>query len=65
MTAPAPDSPAWFKSSFSGGEQDCVEVADMPGTLYVRDSKDKTGPNLAFGPAEFSAFVAYASTLAA
>ncbi|MEU7022419.1 DUF397 domain-containing protein [Streptomyces sp. NPDC046203] len=64
MTAPTPDSPAWFKSSFSAGEQDCVEVADMPGTLYVRDSKDKTGPNLAFGPAEFTTFVAYASTLA-
>ncbi|MFE4590225.1 DUF397 domain-containing protein [Streptomyces laurentii] len=63
MTAPAPDSPAWFKSSFSAGESDCVEVADTPGVLYVRDSKDKTGPSLAFGPAEFSTFVAYASTL--
>jgi hypothetical protein len=52
-----------FPSSFSAGEQDCAEVADMPGVLYVRDSKDKTGPSLAFGPAKFSAFVAYASTL--
>ncbi|MFD0367667.1 DUF397 domain-containing protein [Streptomyces sp. NPDC127114] len=63
MTAPAPDSPAWFKSSYSAGEQDCVEVADMPGVLYVRDSKHRTGPTLSFGPAEFSAFVDYASTL--
>ncbi|AJF70338.1 DUF397 domain-containing protein [Streptomyces vietnamensis] len=59
----APDSPAWFKSSYSAGEQDCVEVANMPGVLYVRDSKDKTGQTLSFGPAEFSAFVEYASTL--
>ncbi|MFD5425499.1 DUF397 domain-containing protein [Streptomyces sp. NPDC127084] len=63
MTAPAPDSPAWFKSSFSGGEQDCIEVAGTSGALYVRDSKDKTGPTLAFTPTEFSSFVGYVSRL--
>ncbi|MFE5302144.1 DUF397 domain-containing protein [Streptomyces sp. NPDC056632] len=63
MTAPTPDSPAWFKSSYSAGEQDCVEVADMPGVLYIRDSKHKTGPVLSFRTTEFSVFVDYASTL--
>ncbi|ROQ26049.1 uncharacterized protein DUF397 [Streptomyces sp. PanSC19] len=63
MTAPAPDSPAWFKSSYSAGEQDCVEVANTPGVLHVRDSKDKTGPTLAFGQAEFSVFVDHVGAL--
>lgn len=62
MSAPAPDSPVWFKSSFSGGEQDCVEIAKTPGTVHVRDSKDKTGPTLAFAPAEFTAFTQFAAT---
>lgn len=62
MSAPAPDSPAWFKSSFSGGEQDCVEVAEIPGTLHVRDSKNKTGPTLSFAPAEFTKFTQFAAT---
>lgn len=35
----------------------------MPGILYVRDSKDKTGPKLSFGPREFSAFAGHVGTL--
>lgn len=31
------------KSSHSGGGQDCVEVADLPGAVAVRDSKDPSG----------------------
>ncbi|MEU8348100.1 MULTISPECIES: DUF397 domain-containing protein [unclassified Streptomyces] len=51
----------WRKSSYSGdaGGQ-CVEVAACPGTVHVRDSKDTTGPTLAFAPAQWSAFVGYA-----
>ncbi len=54
---------AWFKSSYSdhqGGN--CVEVATAPATVHVRDSKDRTGPQLAFAPAAWSAFVEYART---
>jgi Domain of unknown function (DUF397) len=52
---------AWFKSSYSGdaGGQ-CIEVATQPETIHVRDSKDKSGPTLAFTPEAWSAFVAYA-----
>ncbi|MEV6816114.1 DUF397 domain-containing protein [Micromonospora sp. NPDC051296] len=51
---------AWRKSTRSnqnGGA--CVEVADnLPGVVAVRDSKDPTGPTLAFTPASWRAFVA-------
>ncbi|WP_405093072.1 DUF397 domain-containing protein [Micromonospora sp. NBC_01392] len=50
----------WRKSSRSstnGGA--CVEVADnLSGVVGVRDSKDPTGPALAFEPGSWRAFVA-------
>lgn len=51
--------PIWRKSSKSGNEGNCVEVADnLPGIVGVRDSKDPTGPALMFGPVAWQAFVA-------
>ena len=51
----------WRKSTFSGSSGDnCVEVATCPATVHVRDSKDKEGPQLAFTPAEWAHFVAFA-----
>ncbi|MGW1162774.1 DUF397 domain-containing protein [Streptomyces sp. NPDC002519] len=54
---------AWFKSSYSSSSEadSCVELATTPDTVHVRDSKDITGPRLAFSPATWSAFVPYAS----
>ena len=53
---------AWFKSSYSDSEGgNCVEVAACTGTVHVRDSKDKAGPELAFTPDAWAAFVAYAA----
>jgi hypothetical protein len=53
---------AWFKSSYSGGGGgECVEVALTPATIHVRDSKDQSGPALAFSPAAWAAFVSYAA----
>lgn len=52
----------WTKSSYSSNDgPDCVEVAVAPGTVHVRDSKDKQGPQLAFTPAAWADFVAFAA----
>jgi hypothetical protein len=64
MRAPRPDlsTVLWRKSSYSNSDGgDCVEVAACPGTVHVRDSKDPAGPTLAFGPAAWSAFAAFAA----
>jgi hypothetical protein len=48
----------WHKSSRSGDQGACVEVADnLPGVVGVRDSKDPTGPALTFAPKVWQAFV--------
>jgi hypothetical protein len=48
----------WFKSSHSGGSQECVEVAFLDdGAIGVRDSRDPTGPALTFTPHEWDAFI--------
>ncbi|NEA62023.1 DUF397 domain-containing protein [Streptomyces sp. SID12488] len=52
----------WFKSSYSTSEgPECVEVAAPSDAVHVRDSKDQQGPQLAFGQAEWSAFIPYAA----
>lgn len=49
----------WFKSSRSGGDGDCVEVAWLGGgQVGVRDSKNPAGPALVFTPSEWDAFTA-------
>ncbi|MFF0577973.1 DUF397 domain-containing protein [Streptosporangium saharense] len=46
------------KSSLSGGNNNCVEVAtNLPGLVAVRDSKDLSGPTLAFTPAQWRSFI--------
>jgi Domain of unknown function (DUF397). len=47
----------WFKSSYSSGDQSCVEVAKVPGVVPVRDSKIPQGPALAFAPGTWSQFI--------
>lgn len=55
---------SWRKSSRSNGQGgNCIEVADnLPGRVLVRDTKDRDGGTLTFGPAAWSAFVELAKT---
>jgi hypothetical protein len=49
--------PAWRTSTHSGQNGACAEVArNLPGVVGVRDSKDRGGPVLMFGPADWEAF---------
>jgi Domain of unknown function (DUF397) len=60
MTADHPDvsGAKWHKSSHSANGGNCVEVANLPGVVAVRDSKNPDGPRLAVTGNAWSAFVA-------
>jgi Domain of unknown function (DUF397) len=59
MTVPDMSRAVWRKSSWSGGNGNCVEAAaNLPGIVAVRDSKDPDGPVLAFSTAEWRTFTA-------
>ncbi|MFG3604218.1 DUF397 domain-containing protein [Micromonospora chersina] len=56
MTTAEPRWRTSSRSTDSGGN--CVEVADnLPGVVLVRDSKDPSGPTLAFTPAAWRSLV--------
>lgn len=46
----------WHRSSRSGSNGACVEVADLGGAVGVRDSKDPAGPALTFTPTQWRSF---------
>ncbi|WP_280315538.1 DUF397 domain-containing protein [Nocardia abscessus] len=55
----APAGAQWLKSSHSGTQADCVEVAFLDGDhVGVRDSKNPTGPALVFSAGEWDTFTA-------
>ncbi|MFD5649740.1 DUF397 domain-containing protein [Streptomyces sp. NPDC127039] len=48
----------WFKSSYSGSEGgECVEVAQEPAAIHIRDSKAPQG-HVTVGPGAWAAFLA-------
>jgi hypothetical protein len=49
---------AWRKSTRSGAAGHCVEVASAAAAVFVRDSKDVSGPVLEFGCDGWREFIA-------
>lgn len=47
----------WRKSTYSGGNGDCVEVGSLDQTVAVRDSKHLTGPSLFVSPGTWRSFI--------
>ncbi|MGW1517681.1 DUF397 domain-containing protein [Streptomyces sp. NPDC002287] len=49
----------WSKSSFSDSSDgnDCVEVANTPALIHVRDSKDTALPHLISTPSAWTGFI--------
>ena len=47
----------WRKSSYSGSDGNCVEIAWPDDQVAVRDSKQPAGPTIAFPTATWQAFV--------
>ena len=49
----------WRSSTYSGGNNECVELAHgIPASAPVRDSKNPTGPVIAFSRDAWRAFLA-------
>jgi hypothetical protein len=59
MTEPDLSRAEWHKSSYSGQDGNCVEVAtNLPGLVAIRDSKRPEGARLIVTPSEWRTFLA-------
>lgn len=57
MIAPDFSLGEWRKSSYSGSQSNCVEVASSGALTAVRDSKNPSGPTLAFPISSWAEFL--------
>jgi hypothetical protein len=57
MTMDASAYTNWHKSTRSGGDDNCVELATAATRIGVRDSKDPTGAIVAFDGAAWTRFL--------
>ncbi|MGW1679522.1 DUF397 domain-containing protein [Saccharopolyspora sp. NPDC002376] len=48
---------SWRKSSYSGGQTNCVEVGRVGGGAAVRDSKNRSAGHLTTTPDQWSTFL--------
>lgn len=55
MTADA-DGLTWRKSSYSGTQENCVEIATEPAAVHLRDSKNPAAGMLSFARTDPAAF---------
>ena len=46
----------WRKSTYSGGNGSCVEIADLGAAVAVPDSKEPDGPKLVFAVEQWRSF---------
>jgi Domain of unknown function (DUF397) len=53
-----PSSRATWRKSTASGNSGCVEITDTAEHVWVRDTKDRQGPVLAFTRDEWTAFLA-------
>ena len=52
----------WFKSTYSGSDVNCVEVAFLDsGRVGIRDSKNRANPALLLSATAFDTFIAAAA----
>ncbi|MCN9239949.1 DUF397 domain-containing protein [Streptomyces sp. RY43-2] len=62
LTKTAFSTAIWRKSSYSGGQGDCLELAHgIPALAPIRDSKNPTGPVIPFSRHAWHAFITHLS----
>lgn len=47
----------WFKSSYSGDQGECLEIAPTPTVIHIRDSKTPATPSVQVAPTTWTKFL--------